>query len=412
MHVSGERDAARAAELAARQSYGRLLAYLARTFRDIAAAEDALGDAFAQALRLWPQSGVPENADAWLLVAARNRLLDAARRRKTQVDALAALPAEALHGDAEASPVPDRRLELMFVCAHPAIEAPARTPLMLQTVLGLSAERIAASFLVSPDAMGRRLGRAKSRIRTTGLSFQLPEPEDLPERLANVLEAVYAGYGHGWDSIASGDAARRGLSTEAIWLARVLLAVSPESAEVRGLLALMLFCEARAPARRVDGRYVPLGEQDVTLWDRGMIEEAESHLREAGTFSRPGRFQLEAAIQSASVEQRIAGTDMRTPLVHLHAALVGFAPTVGNALGWAAALADVEGPIAGLGILDTLPADRVANHQPFWALRAHLLARSEEASGAADDAFARAIGLSDDPAIRTYLQERRQRALQ
>ncbi len=397
----------RAAEQAARQSYGRLVAYLARSWRDLAAIEDALGEAFARALATWPRSGVPANPDGWLLVATRNRLRDGARGSRLHADAVASLlvtgPDEAME---DPPVIPDKRLELMFVCAHPAIDPAMHAPLMLQVVLGLAAAEIASSFLVSPDAMGRRLGRAKMRIRDIGLSFQPPDRDDLPARMASVMEAIYAAYGQGWDSIASDDAARRGLSEEAVWLARVLVSLAPGDAEVLGLLALMLFCETRAGARRVDGRYVPLAEQDLARWDRPMLAEAEATLRAAGALAAPGRFQLEAAIQSAMVQSRLTGDDMRRPLLTLHIALTAFAPTIGNHVGRAAALADVDGAEAGLAELSRLPEEKTAAYQPFWALRTHLL----EASGAPEpeirEARDRAIGLTTDPAVRAYLTRR------
>jgi RNA polymerase sigma-70 factor (ECF subfamily) len=375
--------------------------------RDVAAVEDALGEAFARALGTWPRTGVPQNPDGWLLVAARNRLRDRSRGVRVHADAVASLlltgPDEAME---EAPPIPDTRLELMFVCAHPAIDAAIHAPLMLQVVLGLGAAEIASSFLVSPDTMGRRLGRAKMRIRDAGLSFTLPDRDDLPARLSSVMEAVYAAYGQGWDSIASDDAARRGLAEEAVWLARLLAALAPGQAEVRGLLALMLFCETRAAARRVDGRYVPFAEQDLDRWNRPMLAEAEDMLRAAGSLGAPGRFQIEAAIQSAMVQSRLTGDDMRGPLLALHGALAGFAPTIGNRVGLAAALAELEGPAAGLAELARLPAGKTAGYQPYWALSAHLL----EAAGApAEDirkARTQAIGLASDPAVRAYLSRR------
>lgn len=219
--------ARRAAERAARQSYGRLVAYLVRSWRDVAAVEDALGEAFAKALEAWPATGVPDQPDAWLLVAARRRLTNASRSSKVRSDGLRSLMVTTPDHTEDSAVLPEKRLELMFACAHPAIEATMHAPLMLQTVLGLSAERIASSFLVSPDTMGRRLSRAKLRIRDIGLGFQLPELEDLPQRSASISEAIYAAYGQGWDSIASDDATRRGLSEEAIWLATVLVHSAP-----------------------------------------------------------------------------------------------------------------------------------------------------------------------------------------
>jgi RNA polymerase sigma-70 factor (ECF subfamily) len=398
-------QARRAAEQAARQSYGRLVAYLVRSWRDLAAVEDALGEAFARALETWPVDGVPTEPDAWLLVAARRRLTDAARSSRVRAEGLRSMLVTTPDRAEDASPVPDKRLELMLACAHPAIDPAIHAPLMLQAVLGLSAERIASSFLVSPDAMGRRLGRAKQRIRDIGLGFALPDQNDLPARTASVNEAIYAAYGQGWDSIASDDATRRGLSEEAIWPGRVLVHAAPTDAEAHGLLALMLYCEARAPARRVDGRFIPFNDQDITRWDAGLIAEAERNLSTAGTLGAPGRFQLEAAIQSALVEARRTGRDMRKPLLALHAQLVRFAPTIGNLVGHAVALSNVEGPMAGLVALDALPDERTGTYQPYWVARAHLLEQLTGAEVAAREALDRAIGLTEDPAVRAFLQQ-------
>ncbi|WP_375452083.1 RNA polymerase sigma factor [uncultured Devosia sp.] len=396
----------RTAENAARTSYGRLLAYLARAWRDVAAAEDALAEAFAQALDIWPTKGVPANPDAWLMVAARNRLRDGARARKTREQMASSLLVLAPTDSEDMPRIADRRLELMFVCGHRAIDAAARTPLMLQTVLGLTAERIASSFLVSPDAMGRRLSRAKARIKDTGIAFEVPGEDELGERMDNVLEAIYAAYGQGWDSTGSDDQTRKGLTEEAIWLARVLVDVRADDAEALGLLALMLFCQSRASARRVAGGYVPLAEQRTELWDLDMAREAEAVLRTAGALKRSGRFQLEAAIQSALVQSRLTGNDMRHPIWALHALLAQQAPTVGNLVGLAAATAEVKGPQAALHELSRIAPERTADYQPYWALVADLLRRIGTDPQAQSQAFNRAIGLTEDHAVRQYLLER------
>jgi len=393
----------RAAENAARTSYGRLLAYLARAWRDVAAAEDALAEAFAQALDIWPTKGVPANPDAWLMVAARNRLRDGARARKTREQMASSLLALAPTETEDMPMIPDKRLELMFVCGHRAIDAAARTPLMLQTVLGLTAERIASSFLVSPDTMGRRLSRAKARIKDTGIAFEVPGEDELGERMGNVLEAIYAAYGQGWDSTGSDDQMRKGLTEEAIWLARVLVELRPEDAEALGLLALMLFCESRNAARRVDGRYVPLAEQDTALWDLPMAREAEEKLRTAGGLKQPGRFQLEAAIQSVLVQSRLTGADMRLPAWTLYGLLAQKAPTIGNLVGLAAATAEVHGPEEGLHELAQLPEAVTIDYQPFWALKAQLLQQLGTDRQATETAFRRAIGLTEDGAVRAHL---------
>ncbi|MFN6954108.1 MAG: DUF6596 domain-containing protein, partial [Acetobacteraceae bacterium] len=242
-------QAARAAERAARLSYGRLVALLAARTRDVAEAEDALAEAFRIALETWPRSGVPDTPDAWLLTVARRAAGRAARHRAVQAAARPAI--EMLLADAPApDAIPDERLRLMFVCAHPALDPAVRAPLMLQAVLGLDAARIAGCFLASPAAMGQRLSRAKARIREARLAFALPETAELPARLDAVLEAVYAAYGTGWEDLTGEDAKRRGLSEEAVWLARLVVALLPAEAEARGLLGLMLHAEARRRARR------------------------------------------------------------------------------------------------------------------------------------------------------------------
>jgi RNA polymerase sigma-70 factor, ECF subfamily len=393
----------RAAENAARTSYGRLLAYLARQWRDVAAAEDALAEAFARALDIWPTQGVPANPDAWLMVAARNRLRDGARAQKIREQTASSLLVLVLTETGDMPMIADKRLELMFVCGHPAIDAAARTPLMLQTVLGLTAERIASSFLVSPDTMGRRLSRAKARIKHTGIAFEVPDEDELSARMGDVLEAIYAAYGQGWDSTGSDDQTRKGLTAEAIWLARVLVELRPDDAEALGLLGLMLFCESRSAARRVDGHYVPLAKQDMALWDMPMAREAEDTLRTAGGLKQPGRFQLEAAIQSLMVQSRLTGADLRPQTWTLHGLLAEMAPTIGNLVGLAAATAEAHGAEAGLHELAQLPEAMTRDYQPFWALKAQLLQQLSTDPQATETAFQRAIGLTEDGAVRAYL---------
>jgi predicted RNA polymerase sigma factor len=250
-------DAHRAAELAARHSYGRLVAYLAAQTNDVAAAEDALGDAFLSALKTWREKGIPKNPEAWLLVTARYRLIDIARRMQVQFKALntlnlselnnlsTELSVEALTFDTQA--FPDERLKLLFICAHPAIDANIHTPLMLQTVLGLNAAQIASAFLVAPATMSQRLVRAKAKIRDAGIAFELPKLEELPTRLAAVLQAIYAAYSNAWETVNwetvdGGDPRHPGLAQEAIWLASLCVQLAPQEPEARGLLALMLYC--------------------------------------------------------------------------------------------------------------------------------------------------------------------------
>lgn len=399
----------RAVEQVARESYGRLVAFLAARSRDVAAAEDALSDAFAAALETWPRDGVPTNPAAWLLAAARRRLIDAARHRKVRdaaADRLRELVAAA-ETAAPADAIPDDRLKLLFAVAHPAIDPAAHTPLMLSAVLGLTAAEFASAFLVPQAAMGQRLVRAKAKIRDAGIAFAVPDPADLPARLDPVLAAVYAAFGSGWDDVTGADARRRGFATEAVWLGRVIVDLVPGDPEALGLLALMLHCEARRAARRdAAGGYVPLADQDVRLWSLPLIREAETALAAAAAANRPGRYQLEAAIQSAHAIRAVTGRPDWAAVAVLYDALVATAPATGALVGRAAAVAEARGPAAGLAALTDIPADRVATYQPYWALAAHLHARVGNGPAAAN-AFDRAIGLSEDPAVRDFLIRKR-----
>jgi len=399
-------EAEEAAAAAARNSYGRLLAFLASRWRDVAAAQDALGDAFLAALRTWPRTGVPARPEAWLLAAARRRLMDGARHATVEAaaaPALRTLVEQAERAVSAAAPFPDERLTLLFVAAHPAIDEAMRTPLMLQTVIGLDAARIASAFLVAPAAMGQRLVRAKARIRDAGIRFEVPERADLPARLDAVLEAIYTAYGSGWEDVAGADPRRKGLAEEAIWLGRLVLGLLPEEPEAAGLLALMLHCEARRAARRdPGGGYVPLGRQDVTRWSGPMLREAEALLSAAARAGRAGRFQLEAAIQSVHAQRAVTGHTDWAAIALLYEGLVRCAPTIGARVGHAAALADVRGSDAGLAILDAIAPEAIASYQPYWAMRAHLLAAVGR-HAEAEHAYARAVGLSEDPAVRAFL---------
>ena len=402
-------DASEAVDRVARDSYGRLIAFLAARTRDIAAAEDALSDAFAAALRTWPSQGIPNRPEAWLLTAARRRLIDGLRHGRVHEQSIPAMLVAAKEADEIASGPADfidERLKLLFICAHPAIDAAIHTPLMLQTVLRLDAARIASAFCVSPAAMARRLTRAKTKISRAGIPFELPDQRDLPSRLGPVLEAIYAAYGSGWEDATGTDGRRRELPDEALHLGRLVATLLPGEPETHGLLALMLHCEARRRARRdASGNYVPLTKQDVTLWSAPMIYEAERQLAVAASFERPGRFQLEAAIQSAHASRLATGrTDWETVAL-LYEGLVREAPTIGAMVGRAAAATEARGPESGWELLQRVSAESREGYQPYWALAADLLARlgrDEEAR----DAYANAIGLSEDPAIRAFLMER------
>jgi len=398
----------RTVERVARESYGRLVAYLSAHTHDLAAAEDALSEALVAALSAWPRSGVPQNPEAWLLTTARHSIIDAVRHQRV-VEAneptfqmLKENPVETVF----TTEFPDQRLKLLFVCAHPAIDPNMHTPLMLQTVLGLDAARIAGAFLISPKTMGQRLVRAKTKIRDGGIQFEIPDQRELPQRLDAVLEAIYAAFGIGWDDMGV-DQRGRDLAEEAIWLARVLLQLMPNEPEVCGLLALMLHCEARRAARRGrDGRYIPLSEQDPKLWSSSLIEEAECHLAEASRHGCPGCFQLEAAIQSVHAERARTGLIEWPAIAAFYAQLNLISPTLGRRTGYAAALAEANGAEKGLAVLDAIGQDAVFAYQPYWAVRAHLLQLLGKVPEARH-AYDRAIGLAEDPAIREFLMQKR-----
>lgn len=383
-----------------RDSYGRLLALLAAPTGDIASAEDALSEAFERALGRWPRDGVPGNAEAWILTVARNRLRDlwkSSAYRLTQPLPADHDPAEAANEPAE---IPDRRLELMLVCAHPAIAPDARTQLMLQTVLGVDAAAIAGAFAVAPATMAQRLVRAKKRVRDARIPFVLPERADLAARLPGVLEAVYGAYAIDWQSTQG--AVVDSLCTEALHLALILTELLPDEPEVLGLAALLSLCEARRAARHgPDGRFVPLDAQDPSRWDRALIERGERMLTRAHLFGSPGRFQYEAAIQSAHCARPVDQAALRK----LHRALVQIAPTLGARVALAALDGEIDGPRAGLRSLDAIDNPAVTRFQPAWVTRAHLLS----GAGRSDDAmraYRRAIELTPQADVASYLRRK------
>ena len=398
-------------ERAARESYGRLLAYLASRC-GLDAAEDALADAFAAALERWPQGGVPQNPEAWLLVVARNRALDGIRRRTYESSALervAHLTRVAQAAYESTTEPEDERIGMLFACAHPAIAEEIRAPLMLQVVLGLDAARIASAFLIAPSTMGQRLVRAKRKIVGAGVPLAVPPPEEFPARLDAVLAAIYVTFGQGWDDPSETDPDTRGLAQEAIWLGRLVHTACPSEPETSGLLALMLHAHARRTARRgLDGAFIPLDEQDAHSWDDVLIDEAESLLRRAASLKCLGRFQLEAAIQSAHAVRRVDRAPDYEAIVLLYDALLALTQSPVVALNRAVALAAWRGAAAGIDALDALAdPNRMLHYQPYWAARADMLARCGDTEGALS-AFERAVGLTIDPAVRAYLVSRQE----
>ncbi len=403
-------DTHAAATRAARESYGRMVAYLARRWRDVAAAEDALSAAFEEALVHWPAEGVPEAPDRWLLAVAHRKLTDGARHAavRARPDVVAALAAE-VSIDSGAFTMPDDRLRLMLVCAHPAIDPAVRPALMLQLVLGLEVKTMAPLFVLPEATLNKRLVRAKSKIRDAGLRFEEPEPADLPPRVNAVLEALYAAYVSGADRDDAAD-----LRAEALELVRIVERALPDDAEVLGCAALLAFCEARRPAffagAEAGAALVPLDEQDVTRWDpRWLARGLEMLSRAAALGAHPGPFQLEAAIQAAHCYRARSGTTPWREIATLYDRLLQLGPTLGAHVGRAVASARATGSASlGLGYLDALEPEGRDRYQPYWLARAYL----SELNGARKEARAaleRALDLTRSDAQRRFIEAWRSR---
>ncbi|HEU4411849.1 MAG TPA: DUF6596 domain-containing protein [Polyangiaceae bacterium] len=399
-----------AVERAARGAYGRLVANLAYRFHDIAAAEDALGDALKAALEQWPSSGLPASPEAWLMAVAKNQLRQGARHRTMAQapetrSAVAAI--EAALGEARLASAGDERLALLFVCAHPAIDPSLRAPLMLQTVLGVDVARIAASFLVTPAAMNQRLVRGKQKIRDAGVPFEPPTGGDLVARLESVLEGIYAAFGAGWDDAGAGTPSAEPLDEEALFLAGLLAEQLRSEPEPLGLLALMTFSRARRGAR-FDGRgaFVPLAEHDTSRWDRAAILEADRLLLRAASFRRPGPYQLEAAIQSAHCQRLFSGRTPWAAIATLYDYLTRAAPSVASRVAHVAALAEAGRVEEARDALAAVDRAQAAAYAPYWVVAAHLakLAGDREAR---QSALGRAIELTRDERLRAYLERQR-----
>lgn len=387
-------------------SRGRLLALLASSDGDIVGAEDALADAYERAVTTWPRDGTPANPDGWLLTVARNRRRDVWKSASTQ----RSVPLDpATHGrshlDDDFDAIPDRRLQLMLVCAHPDVDRAVRAPLMLDVVLGCTAKQIASAFALPTSTLAARLGRAKKRIREAHIPFELPDRTVLPDRIDAVRTAVYGAFAIDWHS--TGPELRESMAGEAHHLAETLCHLLPADAEAHGLAALISFSIARMPARYDDGILVPLQVQDVSRWNSDLLTAGEEHLERAyalvaaGT-SALGRFQLEAAIEAVHCARRRTGSTDWTALRELHTTIQRVAPTIGGAVALAVVIAEVEGPESGLAHLTAIDGDRF---QPAWAARAHLLHRMGRLDESAA-AYSKAISLTPDEPTRRYLAAR------
>ncbi|XWN32196.1 MAG: DUF6596 domain-containing protein [Devosia sp.] len=388
----------RAADEAARAAYGKLLARIARRTGDIAAAEDALGEAFAKALATWPRTGVPSSPEAWLTTVARNALSDERRKAVTRQ---AAVPTLTVLAEEIGESVADERLGLILAASHPAIAPAVHAPLILQTVFGVTAQEMAPSFLVPAATMSQRLVRAKTKIKAAGIPFEV-DPIDRAARIERALDAIYALYTVARAKPHEDAAPRVG---DAVFLARLIASLAADNPEASGLAALIVFSEARRGAQRdAVGAFIPLSQQDTGLWDTAMIEEAEQHLARAAACGRPGPYQIEAAIQSVHCDRAKTGRTNWTAIAVFYDALVAMAPSVGAKVAKAAARAEVDGPAAGLALLEAIPQEVADAYQPYWAVRAHLERRMGQT---AEGAFAKAIDLAVDASIKRYLATQR-----